>query len=168
MFVQHRPAVVCWIPRQALHECCSEATRYFPRETGGTFMGYWANGQEAVVTRLIGPGPLAVRERHSFEPDQQWQLGEIARHYAASGRRDGYLGDWHSHPRATNGHLSCTDRAVMAKIIRTPQARAPKPISMVLHGTGSRWDASVWVASSRKCIFRARVAFERAVVNLYD
>jgi integrative and conjugative element protein (TIGR02256 family) len=153
-----------------MQSCLTEAARHFPRETGGTFMGYWANDQEAVVTCIVDAGPSAVRERMSFEPDQQWQLAEIARQYAASGRQHGYLGDWHSHPSALNGELSVTDRAVLAKIIKSPRARAPKPLSLILYGSAISWKESMWVAHVRTgtVLLRARMSCELAVVRLYD
>ena len=164
-----REPLIVWVPRPILQSCTADATRYFPRETGGTFMGYWANAHEAVVTRLVDAGPLAVRGRASFEADQKWQLAEIARHYTASGQRHGYLGDWHSHPGATEGDLSLKDRAVLARIIRTPGARAPKPISMVLHGSGSTWNASMWVAQARgTALLRIRMKCEHAQITLYE
>lgn len=133
-------------------------------------MGYWANDHEAVVTRLVDAGPLAVRERTSFEADQKWQLADIARQYTASGRRHEYLGDWHSHPGATDGDLSPKDRAVLARIIRSPGARAPRPISMVLYGSGATWNASMWVAPARAgtLLLRIRMKCEHAQITLYE
>lgn len=145
-----------------------EATRYSPRETGGTFMGYWTSEHEVVITRLVEAGPLALRERAAFEPDQQWQLAEIARHYRASGRREGYLGDWHSHPGTANGELSSIDRAVLSRIIRSPRARAARPISMVLFGGPVQWQPCTWVASmSSSLLMRSRLKCERATLHLY-
>lgn len=163
-----RAAPLVWMARPALAVLTREATRYFPRETGGTFMGYWASEHEVVITRLVEAGPLALRGRTTFEPDHQWQLAEIARHYSASGRREGYLGDWHSHPGAANGELSSTDRAVLSRIIRTPRARAARPISMVLFGNPVRWQPCAWVASlSSSILMRALLKCERAALQLY-
>jgi integrative and conjugative element protein (TIGR02256 family) len=75
-----------------------EAAARYPLETGGVFMGYWADDRTAVVTQAIGPGPNAYHHRHRFAPDQEWQTTEIAEYYRASGRRETYLGDWHTHP----------------------------------------------------------------------
>jgi integrative and conjugative element protein (TIGR02256 family) len=156
------------MPRRALAACTREATHYFPRETGGTFMGYWASEHEVVITHLVEAGPLALRERAAFEPDQQWQLDEISRHYCASGRREGYLGDWHSHPGAANGELSGTDRAVLSRIIRSPRARAPRPLSMVLFGTPNQWQPCTWVASlNPRVLLRSRLTCDRAALHLY-
>jgi integrative and conjugative element protein (TIGR02256 family) len=163
-----RAAPVVWMSHRALSVCIHEATRHFPHETGGTFMGYWTSAHEVVITHLVEAGPSARRERAAFEPDQQWQLGEIARHYSASGRRESYLGDWHSHPGAANGELSRTDRAVLSRIVRSPRARAPRPISMVLFGDAAQWHPCAWVATMHpRALMRSRLICERATLHLY-
>lgn len=162
-------APVVWMPRTAYEQCAREADRFYPRETGGTFMGYWASaGREVVITRVIAAGPGAKHALAAFEPDQQWQLREIAEHYSSSGRRDGYLGDWHSHPDAHSGELSGTDRSVLRRIIRTPKARAPHPISLVLWGTAANWRASTWIAAlSGRALLPGRLLIVPASLRLY-
>lgn len=131
-------------------------------------MGYWASEHEVVITQLVDAGPLALRERAAFEPDQQWQLEEISRRYSASGRREGYLGDWHSHPGAANGELSGTDRAVLSRIIRSPRARAPRPLCMVLFGSPDQWQPCTWMGSlSSRVLMRSHLTCERAALHLY-
>lgn len=106
-------------------------------------MGYRIDVR-TIVTQVIGAGPKAVHRTHSFEPDYDWQNKRIAEHYESSGRRDTYLGDWHSHPGATSGELSRHDRAVIRKIIRTPAARAPVPLMAILYGHPRDWELTVW------------------------
>jgi integrative and conjugative element protein (TIGR02256 family) len=163
-------ATLVWITRQAHAECVREATLFYPRETGGTFMGYWsASGDEVVITRLIAAGPRAFRARAAFEPDHQWQLGEIASHYCASGRREMYLGDWHSHPDAASGELSGTDRRVLRRIIRTPKARAARPISLVFWCGPGRWRVSAWIATlTTRKILPACLLVLPAELQLYE
>ena len=112
-------------------------------------MGYWSDSNTAVVTKLIDAGPAAERGSHYFEPDQKWQLTEIARHYERSGRRETYLGDWHSHPAAQNGKLSRKDCTVLRRIITTPEARALTPLMAVFNGKPSEWELTVWRAELR-------------------
>ena len=70
-----------------------ESIRTNPFETGGVLAGYWAEGgHEVVITKAIGPGPDAVRTRISFIPDHEYQREQVALHYKATGRREGYLG----------------------------------------------------------------------------
>lgn len=163
-------AALVWIAQQAHAQCVREAALCYPRETGGTFMGYWsAGGDEVVITRLIAAGPRAFRARAAFEPDQQWQLAEIARHYCASGRREVYLGDWHSHPGAASGELSGTDRNVLSRIIRTPKARATRPISLVFWGGPGSWHVSAWVATlTTRILLPARLSVVSAALQLYE
>jgi integrative and conjugative element protein (TIGR02256 family) len=134
---------VIWISSKILKLCVNEADHHYPLETGGVFMGYWSDPRSAVVTKLIGPGPLAIHEPHNFEPDQEWQIKEIAGHYENSGRRETYLGDWHSHPDAKLAKLSGTDKRVLRKIIDTPAARAPNPIMAILCGKPDDWNIAI-------------------------
>lgn len=170
VLMQRTEALAVWMPQHEHDQCIREATLYYPRETGGTFMGYWsADGDEVVITGLIAAGPRARHARTAFEPDQKWQLSEIARHYSASGRREGYLGDWHSHPGAVSGDLSVTDRSVLRRIMRTPRARAPRPISVVFWGAPDGWHANAWVAElSPRRLFPARVSVVPAALQLYE
>lgn len=131
-------------------------------------MGWWADEHTAVVSTIIGPGPNALHSFHSFEPDQDWQLDRIGACYADSGRREAYLGDWHSHPNATTGGLSRIDRAVLRRIIKTPAARATTPIMMVLHGTAHDWRIAVWKAFlTKRYRFWGRLDIVGAVLRSY-
>lgn len=134
------------MPRRIAQACVDEAEEKFPLESGGTFMGWWADGETAVITAMIGPGPEAHHGRHSFQPDEAWQLERIAHHYAQSGRRETYLGDWHSHPDARSGNLSWIDRRVLRRVITTPSARCPAPLMVVFWGHVDEWKVSAWRA----------------------
>lgn len=141
--------ITAWMPRHIAQACVDEAAAKFPLESGGTFMGWWADSQTAVISGMIGPGPDAHHGRHSFQPDQSWQLEQIAHHYAASGRRETYLGDWHSHPEASGGSLSWTDRRVLRRVIATPPARCPTPLMIVFWGAVDEWEVAGWRARLR-------------------
>ena len=145
---KERPLV--WMPQSITTTCLNEATNKYSLESGGTFMGYWVDSETVVVRHMIGPGPDAFHGRHRFQPDEAWQHEKIARHYAASGRRDTYLGDWHSHPNASSGTLSWIDRRVLRRIIRTPSARCPTPLMMVFWGQPDDWLATVWRGTLRR------------------
>ena len=112
-----------------------------PRETGGTFMGYHAK-DDVVVTAITGPGPGAVHGRDSFVPDYAYQDAEIARIYAASGRRHTYLGDWHTHPGGGSS-LSRKDKRALCAISHHQPARVATPIIGILAG-GAPWRLTVW------------------------
>jgi integrative and conjugative element protein (TIGR02256 family) len=124
-----------WIAFQVWDAIVAESNRAFPLETGGLLMGYSEPASARTVIReSVGPGPRAVHRRTRFLPDHRYHEREVARIYADSGRIISYLGDWHSHPRGTLA-LSVTDRRTLGRIARTPTARAPRPIMMVLAGT---------------------------------
>lgn len=131
--------VLVWLSETDAEQIRTDADHFYVRETGGTLMGYWADGHQAVVTKLIPAGPKAHHGLHNFKPDQQWQLEAIARHYESSARKDTYLGDWHTHPDTEVPTLSWTDRACLRAIIRTPQARNMYPIMMLVCGSLSDW-----------------------------
>lgn len=137
-----------WLPRRFHAECVEEAKHWRPLETGGVLMGYW-NGDAAVITALIAAGPNAIRESHNFEPDQEWQLAEIARCFNASDGRETYLGDWHSHPGASTGQLSGTDRRVLRTIIEEPAAHTPRPIMVIFFGGAPAWEVCAWATAWR-------------------
>lgn len=136
-----------YLPSHILDACREEAERYYPVESGGTFMGY-THDDYAVVEALIPAGPRAKRGRYGFAPDQAWQLAEIARCYEQFGRKTTYLGDWHSHPNARSGDLSGKDKSVLKRVIETPHARCSRPLMAILWGTpASSWSLSAWSAS---------------------
>jgi integrative and conjugative element protein (TIGR02256 family) len=139
---------IIWISEDSLDACIVEAKKHSPLETGGVFMGYWADATAAVVTSIIGAGPAADRGHRHFAPDYEWQIDEIARHYEASGRRHSYLGDWHSHPGQAYGTLSKKDRRVLRRIIQTPAARASKPVMAIIHGSETT-TVTIWIAELR-------------------
>lgn len=166
--MQRSGPVAVWISSQFLQECTDEATRTFPLESGGTFMGWWADGATAVITAMIGPGPYAVHQQHAFEPDQAWQLVQIANHYQASGRRETYLGDWHSHPNASSGRLSWTDRRVLRHVIQCPEARCVNPFMAVFWGETEAWQPEIWNAYLRKrLLLWDRLIVEPAELKVY-
>lgn len=121
------------MPTKLRQEIASQARFWAPRETGGMLVGYRetdAANADGVVTRLVGAGPNAVRERSRFVPDGQWQQVELARLYASSDRTTTYLGDWHSHPRGT-ARPSPADRKTYNRVSRDSDARCPHPIVVI-------------------------------------
>lgn len=108
-------------------------------------MGY-ISGDRAYIEAVIPPGPKAYRGHRGFAPDQEWQLAEIAALYEKSGRTLTYLGDWHSHPKASSGALSLKDRMLLRRIMRTADARCSQPIMSILWGCPPSWNLSTWRA----------------------
>lgn len=144
---------VVWMPSDFIAQIHADADNKFDLETGGTFMGYWASMDEAVVTEIIPAGPDALHNGHNFEPDQEWQLMRIAEIYEASGRKHTYLGDWHSHPNTRVAQLSWTDRTCAKMIIKTPKARTTRPIMAILAGTKYSWKLHPYLCQWRPMIF---------------
>lgn len=167
LFVQYASTIV-WLPDRLLNTIIAEAENHYDLETGGAFMGYWA-GEQAVITAVIEAGPLAIHSRCSFEPDYGWQQKRIAEHYAVSGRRETYLGDWHTHPGGISGTLSGQDRRALRGIASSKAARASRPISMIVFGTPQQWGIAIWCAAllPRKILWD-RLLTWRANLRLHD
>lgn len=122
-----------WLPSEACEQMEFEAEAAAPQETGGMLVGYVTDGV-AVVTALIGAGPLAVRSPGRFEPDGAWQQTELASLYEASGRVETYLGDWHSHPAGV-ARPSGRDKTTARSIAKHKEARIKHPITVIVAST---------------------------------
>ncbi len=91
------------------------------------------------MVSIVGAGPSAEHARTSFDPDQQWQVAEVARKYTERPEVSEYLGDWHSHPYGT-AMPSMTDWWVAARISKYRLARNSKPLMMICAVTGDGVD----------------------------
>jgi integrative and conjugative element protein (TIGR02256 family) len=122
----------------------SLASAKYPLETGGVLIGYTGGpgGDEVVVAAITGPGPRARHAATAFEPDHEYQTGEIARIYRASGGVNTYLGDWHTHPAAAPD-LSRRDKKTLTRIASHREARLDRPVMAIL-GESSQWTLKVW------------------------
>lgn len=123
---------------RALREQMATLARdWAPLEVGGVLAGYW-NGEDAVITDVVGPGAGAEHERFHFTPDYEFHTREIARLYLASNGVTTYLGDWHSHPNGPSS-LSPVDRRTLREIGDAPEARCPRPLMVLLSGGLDSW-----------------------------
>src|SRR5579863_4006918 len=120
-----------------------------PFETGGVLLGY-VSDKDIVVADVLGPGPAALHERRNFEPDHLWHQAEIARRFHATEGRVTYLGDWHTHPDAMSARLSGQDKAAISRVIRSREARTPRPVSVILFGGPDDWRLAAWRCSFRR------------------
>ena|SRR5258706_12843806 len=112
-----------------------------PNETGGVLAGYHGAHDTIVITDVVGPGPNAIHGNDYFVPDHQFHRDEIARIYAASGRINAYLGDWHSHPDGGTD-ISKTDRRTLRRIATSPLARIAQPLMLIISG-GQPWTITI-------------------------
>lgn len=132
----------------------SEAIRHFPLETGGIILGRWRVDGIAEISDVIGPGPCADHGKSSFDPDQEWQEQQVAQAWT---RRSGlveYLGDWHTHPDGST-RPSRRDHVTAITIASSPDARAPKPIILIVgasHNGSLRLTAQVLIRQRLKTV----------------
>lgn len=128
-----------WLAQTAVDAMLDEAAAAAPDETGGMLLGYEGlDAPEPVVTGIVGPGPDAQHSPSGFEPDADWQQGELERVYADSGRITTYLGDWHTHPRGP-ARPSRKDRRTARRIARSKEARAPAPLMLIAGRYDKDW-----------------------------
>lgn len=131
----------CFIPQRVLNAALIEADEKVPNETVGVLLGV-SHGNDMWVDVVIGPGPGATHSPTTFVPDADFQADEIAIAYEALGRRTSYLGDWHTHPKASPA-ISWRDRRTLTAIAREGSARQPRPLMLIL-GYGDPWSATAW------------------------
>ncbi len=106
----------------------------YPNETGGILLGYFtSDGIDAVVIKVIGPGPNAKHHPYAFWPDGDYHQEQIEIEYERSQREHTYLGDWHVHLNGGDS-LSPVDKRTLKKIAKEPMARAPNPLMGILTG----------------------------------
>ena len=135
-----------------------------PLETGGILMGYWGGNNEVIITSVIGPGPKAIHLKRSFIPDNEYHIQEISKHYSSSGRTETYLGDWHTHPKAS-AYLSNRDKDTLVAIANYKQARLQKPLMMIL---GTRpFGLKAWIRTYEKYIFYNRSTISECKIKIY-
>ena len=142
------PVERVWLARPARGNLVLEGNLAGDLETGGLLVGYVA--RDAVITRIIGPGPKAMHLRDRFVPDYDYQEAAVAEIYHASRGSETYLGDWHTHP--SNGlYLSPLDVSTLKRIARDPSGRASRPLMLVAsqQADGVRWDLGVWQYAPR-------------------
>ncbi len=168
MKIGHRlgkPKAKAWLSTAVWNSIIQEAERMHPLETGGVLIGYWTHPQaiasenmtvptgvcaDVVVMDVRGPGPCALHGHCSFTPDHDFDADQIAEAYSASNRSHVYLGDWHTHPGGGTT-LSWKDRRTLTRIARSPTARCPQPIMLVLNDDTPP-AISIWSASPSKLI----------------
>lgn len=142
-----------WIPEHILNLCIEEATKAFPFESGGLFLGWWTENKDVVVSEFVGPGEKAVRGKYFFTPDHKWQNRKIAQLYKASKQPLEYLGDWHSHPNQKEISASWADWKSLNVISKNPESRCSKPLMMIFGGGPKKWNQKLWIGvPSRGCL----------------
>jgi len=143
----------CWISQLLINQIIEEIEKWDPLETGGVLMGYIASNNDVVVTELIACGSNATHRRYSFEPEQEFQLEEIAGIHASTDGKTTYLGDWHSHPKSSPG-LSFIDKRTLTNIALTKESQCPFPVMMIAGSKPKKWDFNtVRFVSGRKVLW---------------
>lgn len=143
--MRNRPKVepMVWIARSAAEGLWDGAEAHYPCETGGLLLGYRVSPVEAVITRLVGPGPLADHREDGFAPDTDYQEQKLARIYKETEGKATYLGDWHTHPGAAP-RPSPKDRRTIERIARSTEALCEMPLMVLVGESEGDWQALAW------------------------
>lgn len=104
------------------------------RETGGAIFG-WESEGVIVVACASGPGPHAKHRLRSFEPAPGTTNAAMLAVAAASMGRYGYLGSWHTHPRAAPVPSSI-DIGTAEAMAEQGDLRLPAPLLLIISTTG--------------------------------
>lgn len=135
--------------------CAAEAEAFRPLETGGLFLGVIDTEGRRLVEHVVGPGPAARRARTWLEVDEVWQNDRIAE--LASGRPDLlYLGEWHSHPEASDSRPSSVDRRTLLGLSRFEPLRCPAPVMVILHPgrSAGTWLGGAWMLTGGRRLWQ--------------
>jgi integrative and conjugative element protein (TIGR02256 family) len=163
--------VTAWISSRSLDALHGEADRFYPSETGGVLIGYWADIANVVITAAVGPGPAAIHERYSYEHDHDWEADQIAVEYERSERSHVYIGDWHTHPDLSSGRLSGTDKRSLRRVLGSREARLCRTLMVVLFGRPQEWGADIWLARlgrASRWSWRRSLLIEPVCLQRYD
>lgn len=144
-----RAAATVWLPIAILDRMRLEADAKAPLETGGVVLGYWASAAEVVVTACGSPGPDAVHLRHAFKHDERYDERLITERYQASDGVETYLGTWHTHPGTRHASPSRADRRALRLIATSAEARAPRPLMIIMAGPEPAWMPHAYVGELR-------------------
>ncbi|MCC4298174.1 M67 family metallopeptidase [Aurantimonas coralicida] len=123
--------------------CVAEASSETPLETGGIFLGRRGPGGAKLVEYMIGAGPNAKRTETWLEVDHEWQNSQIIM-LAEEGRNVEFLGGWHTHPSASSGQPSRTDRKALLKLSQFPALRCDDPAMLIFFPNADTWDVAGW------------------------
>jgi integrative and conjugative element protein (TIGR02256 family) len=141
-----------WLSGAVVRALTHLAIEHHPYEVGGLVAGY-LNDEAAVVTDMVGPGPLAKHRHNTFLPDHAYQTEQMHGLFRASGGRTVYLGDWHTHPEGPSA-LSPLDKRTMRVIADSSEADCANPLMILLSSDGAVWELRA---------FRLRNAMNRSI-----
>jgi integrative and conjugative element protein (TIGR02256 family) len=116
-------------PREEMTKLTTEAAADPAVETGGILIGY-IKKDEAVVTKVIGPGPKAIRSATIFRRDVEFTQTALDLAESELGQRGQYIGEWHTHLVAVP-HPSGTDIASLQGISEAVNYATDCPIMII-------------------------------------
>lgn len=109
---------------------CSETRSNPTAETGGILLGFVDADRRAIITRVVGPGPRAVKNRARFHRDVEYVQAEIERAEQELGEKGMYVGEWHSHLEIAP-EPSPTDVSSLSGIANAPNYLTSNPVMLI-------------------------------------
>ncbi len=156
--------MIVWLSSKVVSLMTEEANKQYPLETGGVLLG-WKQKQEFVIADVVGPGPTAKHDKHTFYPDHDWQVTNIETRFRLSGGQLNYLGDWHTHPN-TKAQMSSLDNSTLRHI----SISVPSPLMMILGGgvDGDWRDRACWCCVHQSFMFINFYEIQKVSLKCFD
>ena len=104
-------------------------------ERGGVLAGYKNENGDIIITHCSGPGPKALQSSTRFEKDIQYCQKFLDDLFVESGRKEVYVGEWHSHP-SRNNSPSGLDIKSFSEISVEKYYLTEEPIMIILSNSG--------------------------------
>lgn len=141
---------VCRVPLEVLRFIEAEAGAHLPNESGGILIGQFSD-DVVLITRAGDAGPNAYHAPVGFRRDGEHAQQLRDRAVAASGGRDDYVGEWHSHP--TDALPSPKDRRSMRAISADRKFALAEPVLIVLCRTSvGMWEPTAYQTCGTRCV----------------
>lgn len=135
------------IPNAAMRVITKYASRSVPQETGGVLIGSYDDMLHiATITKATGAPKDSACSRLGFIRGIAGTKAILKR---AADRGEYYLGEWHTHPRASP-EPSRTDLEQMLEIAMSKSYNCPEPILIIAGGNPPGAKVSMTIITAQK------------------
>ncbi|MBL0033613.1 MAG: Mov34/MPN/PAD-1 family protein [Bacteroidetes bacterium] len=119
------------LPARLQKKIHNHVEKYFPKESGGIFLGHYADeGKIAIIDSIVIP-KLFDSSAINFTRRVDDINMIIKKQYEKSNGCIDYIGEWHSHPNCSN-NFSEQDYKTMQEISRDANVKITTPILQIV------------------------------------
>jgi integrative and conjugative element protein (TIGR02256 family) len=137
------------ILNEALKFIHLESKRHFPDETGGILVGCYLEENCVVIQHATGPGPGAHHKPTRFRRDGEYSQNVLDTLVRTSDSELDYIGEWHSHPQASNPSL--LDVRSMVWTASNENYAVTEPIMLLsIKTTSGAWEIRCYTLVEKK------------------